>query len=228
MVEKRKWQIGLIAWLACLTAILDTFFHILDPVGDAMWIVYGFGLLFGLAGAGAMDVEFNIKWEARQLQTITLGIIGGAALIMLQVVNGMLNTVFATTETSNQLTILAAVSEELLFTMALFGSLMFIAQGRNLHWMWAAVPTALIFALFHFFAYGLAIHAIVILFIGGIILRWTYVASRDIGAPMIAHMINNGLALALMVITNTIMQYWWVVGIIIILLILPRYLGRGK
>ena len=227
MNRKQKWQIGLLAWLCTLSAILDTYFHILDPTGSQLWIVYGFGLLFGLASAGAMDVEFNIKWEARQMQVLTFGIMGGAALIMLQVVMGLFDMMFAVS-TAEQLTILAAVSEELVFTMVLFGFLLTATEHFKLHWLWAAIPSSIIFALFHFFAYGLQWYGIILFIMGGIILRWSYMKTRDVGTPMIAHMINNGIVFVALNAVETFMNYWWLIAILGVLLLLPSLILKRR
>ena len=229
MNRKQKWQIGLLAWLCTLSAILDTYFHILDPAGSQLWILYGFGLLFGLASAGAMDVEFNIRWEGKQMQVLTFGVMGGAALIMLQVLMGVFDMLFAATPApTEQLTILAAVSEELMFTMVLFGSLLIVAEHFRLHWLWAAVPSSVIFALFHFFAYGLQWYGIVLLTIGGVILRWSYMKTKDIGTPMIAHMINNGIIMGTLAVFEAIMDYWWLIAILGVLLLLPSLILKRR
>lgn len=225
-----KWQIGLLAWMCTLVAILDTYFHILDPSGSQLWILYGFGLLFGLASAGAMDIHFNIKWEARQMQVLTFGIMGGAALIMLQVLMGVFDMMFSVTPfaTTEQLTILAAVSEELMFTMVIFGTLLMLCEHFHLHWIWAAVPSSAIFALFHFFAYGLQWYGIILFIMGGIILRWTYVKTRDIGTPMVAHAINNGLIMGMVIAVEAIIDYWWLIAILGVLLLLPTFILKRR
>jgi membrane protease YdiL (CAAX protease family) len=176
-----------------------------------------------------MDTEFNIGWEARQMHVLTFGIIGGAALATLQVMMGVFDMVFVTAPaTTDQLTILAAVSEELMFTMVLFGTLLMVAKHFGLHWIWAAVPSSIIFALFHFFAYGLQWYGIILLIMAGIILRWSYMKTKDIGTPIIAHMINNGLVMGMLSVVEMVVDYWWLIMILGMLLLLPTLILKRR
>jgi len=221
--RKKDRRIGLIAWILIILAIMTTFFNILDPMADPMWMVYAFGLVFGLAAAGALDVRPDFSKDARQFNVVIFGIMGGAVLVMMQYIVQVASTVlFLATDPA--LALLAPVSEELLFTLVIYGTLRVVMPDLN--WAYAAVPASVIFAGFHFFAYGVHPIMLPVLFMGSMILKWTYEQTGDIGTPMLAHAINN-LMPFIAGLSILIAEYWYV-PVALAGLYLVTYLFGGK
>jgi len=136
-------------------------------------------------GLSAADIQ-------KQFSVVYVGIIAGLVLV---IVNGLTNiggnylmgsATGIGTEEVIYLALLAGVAEELFFR----GFIQTMIRIYVPSLIFAIVPSALIFALFHYFT-NLSATAFVVLFFMGIILGLLHELFNDIGVPMIAHIVNN-------------------------------------
>ena len=92
--------------------------------------------------------------------------------------------------------------------------------------VFAIIPSALIFALFHFFT-GASPTAFTILFMMGIVLGLLHELFNDIGVPMVAHIVNNVFAMmstVIAILTGNIL----IIGLAIGLMILTYVMVKSK
>lgn len=142
------------------------------------------------------------KWKQRK--TIQWAVIGLGAILVYQLLYALVlpmndggngTTEYATQFLSNtwwmlNLVIAGPVVEELFFRKVLFGSNIF-----GYRWIWRAIGSSLLFALFHadwmyyFLYFGM-----------GLLLVMVYSKTRTITAPIAVHIMLNALVLAIQVI----------------------------
>lgn len=229
-LAKRK--IGLIAIvLIVLMAITPAFIqigaevHALSVINQ-MFIV---GLVMTLAysdwrsASKAQSASFvNIMAQSKVL---VFGLMYGLLVIVVNAFVGMGGNLLLGDLSGGgfYLTILAGVSEELFFRGFI--------QNFFRSWMrsWYCVfPAAAIFAGFHYFRYGLTEPVgLIVMFAIGIGFGLVYEVTGDIGAPMLAHIINNAAAsmsLVIMWVQGSMM----VIGVLIAVLVVSIILGRSK
>ena len=137
---------------------------------------------------------------AKQIQVLTAGVFGGAVLIATNIVTGgTLEALLGSTTQTDMLFfgLFAGVSEELFFR-GFFQTFIRI----YLPWLIFTIPiSALVFALFHIFIFGVSITMLGVLFALGVVLGLLFEIYNDIGVPMIAHIINNLGAMSAVVLT---------------------------
>ena len=155
----------------------------------------------------------------KQMNVLVFGIIGGALLVLVngftnQGANWLLGSAIGNiSPEAIYLGLLAGVAEELFFR----GFIQTMIRVYVPSLIMAIVPTAIIFALFHFFAYQTTT-AFVVLFMLGLFLGILHEMFNDIGVPMIAHIVNNIFAMlgtVIALITGNMVIIVLVVGIMI-------------
>ena len=221
--------------LVMITAIFPTFIGIgvVDPqiaAFQGMFLTGMVGTLFFsvmLRNATTTKAEggiiFSPKNVNKQLGVLMVGIIAGLVMIISNSLiytntNILFGSVWGIIDAKSlYLGLLAGVSEELFFRGFIGTFLRLVSPSLIL----AIVPSAAIFALFHYFAYA-EIGAFAVLFVLGIILGLVHEFTNDIGAPMLAHVLNNTFAMmpvVLAVLTNNAI----IVGFVAVLFIVISY-----
>lgn len=137
-----------------------------------------------------------------QLSTVLpVGLMAGIIVVMVNLSvsvggNILLGSAFGSIEPTNFLLgFLAGVAEELFFRGFLQTMIEFFLGGTAFGRFFAPIPTAMIFAWFHYFAYGDNPIAWLVMFAIGLVFGYLHAISRDIGVPMLAHVINNTFAM---------------------------------
>ncbi len=216
------WGVGL-SLLAVCTAV----FFFLGSVGDdTRWLGWMSMLSIGAVYSvlGGMRVDFSLTGQYTVLVT---GLTVGAIIVMLQLLlsAAIPHNVFihASVTDSVLLALMAGVAEELFFRGFLQSSLVgFFSNERTkdlpLTVIMGVVPASLVFALFHYFAYGQDYRVLFVLFVGGIVLGLSYEMTNDIGVPILAHTLNNTIA-TFDLSWSLFAQYWYVIIIPVIIAI---------
>lgn len=159
-------------------------------------------------GLNAADVQ-------KQFSVVYVGIIAGLVLV---VANGLTNiggnflmgsAVGVGQEELIYLALLAGVAEELFFR----GFIQTMIRIYVPSLIFAIVPSAIIFALFHFFANQSAT-AFVVLFLMGLILGLLHELFNDIGVSMIAHIVNNVFSMLATVVALITGNIFIIIGIV--------------
>lgn len=168
----------------------------------------------------------------KQFTVVYVGIIAGLVLV---VVNGLTNIggnyLLASTfgEISQEaiyLAILAGVAEELFFR----GFIQTLIRIYVPSLVFAILPSAIIFALFHYFV-GLTATAFMVLFIMGVLLGLLHELFNDIGVPMIAHIVNNVfsmLATIMAIVTGNVLLIGAVIGLAVLTYVIVSSKRRRK
>lgn len=174
---------------------------------------------------------FGLQNINKQMAVLMVGVIAGLVMVILNASlhstiggNVLLSSVWGEIDTKAfYLGMLAGVAEELFFR-GFIGTFLRMVSPNLLV---SVVATATIFSLFHWFAYSTDI-AFIVLVVLGMILGLIHEFTNDIGAPMIAHVINNSFAMlpvVLLVITANV----WLVFIVAILIFAFRVImGLGR
>ena len=170
-------------------------------------------------------IVFSPQVVNKQLGVLMIGVLAGLVMIISNslIYNGGNLLTGAVSAKGLYLGMLAGVSEELFFRG--FIGTFFRLVAPNL--VMALVPSALIFALFHYFVYS-ELLAFIVLFVLGIILGLIHEFTNDIGAPMLAHVLNNTFAMmpsVLAVLTNNI---FIIVGVAVLFIVLSFSKGFAR
>jgi len=177
---------------------------------------------------------FSIQNINKQMAVLMIGVVAGLVMVVLNVFlygssggNVLLSSVWGEIDAKVfYLGMLAGVAEELYFRGFLGTFLRLVSPSLLL----SVVSTAVIFSLFHWFAYSTDI-AFVILFVLGLILGFIHEFTNDIGAPMMAHVINNSFAMLPAVLLVVTANLWLVFAVAVLILVfrVTKTLGRtGK
>jgi membrane protease YdiL (CAAX protease family) len=144
----------------------------------------------------------SVESASRQLgMVLPIGIMAGVFVTVINLAanisgNLLLGSAFGSVDPTNfYLGLLAGVAEELFFRGFLQSMFELFLGGTNFARFVAPIPTALIFAWFHYFAYQGNSVAFLVMFAIGLGLGYTQALSRDIGIPILAHVINNSFAM---------------------------------
>lgn len=163
-----------------------------------------------------IDVGITAGTMAKQIQVLIVGIIAGLVLVAVNVASGVGFGLFSASTTNGLfMGLLAGVSEELFFRGFIQNMIRIYVPSLIL----AIIPSAVVFALFHYFAYGLEPMALGVMFMLGIFLGLLHEIFNDIGVPMLAHILNNIFAMlpaVLALLTGNIFIIVLVVGIVIV------------
>lgn len=166
---------------------------------------------------------------SKQMGVLLVGVIAGIVMIIANSMiynttsnNIMFGSIWGTIDAQAfYLGMLAGVSEELFFR-GFIGTFLRIVSPSLI---FALIPSALIFSLFHYFAYQ-TLSAFVVLFALGLILGVVHEFTNDIGAPMLAHIINNTFAMMPMVIAILTDNVFIIVGIVVVFIVIA--FGRSS
>lgn len=142
-----------------------------------------------------------------QLSTVLpVGLMTGIFVVMINLAasaggNLLLGSAFGAIDPTNfMLGLLAGVAEELFFRGFIQTMIEFFLGGTGFARFVAPIPTAMIFAWFHHFAYTGNIIAWWVMFAIGLAFGYLHAISRDIGVPMLAHVVNNTFAMMPLVV----------------------------
>lgn len=163
-------------------------FTVMMLIGLMMSIMFGYTLKNKTSSG--VDTQMTGIAITRQMQVLIVGVVAGLVLVVVNVVTGMGISFVADISYTEQLLffgLLAGVSEELFFRGFIQNMLRVYVPSM----IFAIVPSAFIFAMFHYFAYGLSITALGVMFALGLFLGLLHELFNDIGVPMIAHVVNN-------------------------------------
>ena len=137
-----------------------------------------------------------------QLSTVLpVGLMTGIFVVMINLSVGvgsnlLLGSAFGSIDPTNfVLGLLAGVAEELFFRGFLQTMIEFFLGGTIIARYIAPIPTALIFAWFHHFAYVGNVTAWWVIFAIGLAFGYIHAFSRDIGTAILAHVVNNAFAM---------------------------------
>lgn len=166
----------------------------------------------------------------KQMAVLMVAVIAGLVMVIsnsfLGIAGGnvLLSSIWGEIDTKAfYLGMLAGVAEELFFRGFIGTFLRLVSPSLLI----SVVSTAMIFSLFHWFAYSTTI-AFVILFVLGLILGFIHEFTNDIGAPMIAHTINNSFAMLPVVLLVITTNLWLVFGVAILILVIRVAQGLGR
>jgi len=156
----------------------------------------------------------------KQFNVLAVGIVSGIVLVVINGLTGISSNILLGSTIGTipieaiYLGLLAGVAEELFFR----GFIQTLIRIYVPSLILAIVPSALIFALFHFFAYQSAT-AFIVLFVLGLFLGILHEMFNDIGVPMIAHVVNNIFAMLgviTTILTGNIVIIAAVAGILVV------------
>lgn len=156
---------------------------------------------------------------ANQTKVVMIGISAGIALVVINAITNMGgnwllgSTIGGVPVEAVYLGLLAGVAEELFFRGFIQTALRIFVPSV----IFAVIPGALIFALFHYFAYQNP-SAFVVIFLLGIFLGFLYETYNDIGISMIAHVVNNVfsmLPLVITMVTGSVVVFVLLVGVVV-------------
>lgn len=220
-------RFGFIAMLLVGIALIYPSFYNLgytDPVLLNWTVMLIIGLMMSIMFSVALrnksrtTIDSDLTPDAvfRQLRVLSIGVISGIVLIVVNIVTKMGITPFDASITNGFfMGLLAGVTEELFFRG--FVQNMFRVYAPNM--IMAIVPASLVFAFFHFFAYGLSLSALTVIFALGLFLGLLHEIFNDIGVPMIAHIVNNTVAMlpaVITAITSNMMVLMLLVGVFVV------------
>ena len=162
-------------------------------------------------------IVFSPQVVNKQLGVLMVGVMAGLVMIISNslIYNGGNILIGAVGAKGLYLGLLAGVSEELFFRGFIGTFMRLVAPNLIL----ALVPSALIFALFHYFAYS-ELLAFIVLFVLGMILGLIHEFTNDIGAPMLAHVLNNTFAMMPSVLSLLTDNVFIIVGVAVLFIIL--------
>ena len=219
--------------LVMITAVFPTFISI--GVADPQILAFQGMFLTGMVGTLFFSVMlrnatttkaeggiiFSPKNINKQLGVLMVGIVAGLVMIISNSLiftgsNIMFGSVWGIIDAKAfYLGMLAGVSEELFFRGFIGTFLRLVSPSLIL----AIVPSAAIFALFHYFAFH-EISAFIVLFALGLILGLIHEFTNDIGAPMLAHVLNNTFAMMPMVIMVLTDNVFVIVIVVIVFIVI--------
>jgi len=177
-----------------------------------------------LSGYGKTKIDAGITPAtiAKQMSVVSIGVVAGLILVALNAVTGMgIKVVVGSVEHGFFYGLMAGVAEELFFRGFIQNMLRVFVPSLIL----ALIPTALIFALFHYFAYGLNPVALGVMFMLGIFLGLLHEIFNDVGVPMLAHVVNNVFAMlpaVIAVITGNLVIIVIIIGVVIVSYVFAR------
>lgn len=218
LLEKPKntgFRFGFISILLIGIALIYPSFYNLgysDPTLQHWTFMLVIGLMMSMMFTTAlrnqsMTIDTGMTGDAvyKQLRVVVIGVAAGFGLVMTQIFTNVgLGVIDASMTNGFFMGVLAGVAEELFFR----GFVQTMIRIYVPFLILAVLPSAFIFALFHYFAYGLAVEALVILFMLGIFLGLLHEIFNDIGVPMIAHIVNNVFAMLPAVVAAVTGSIW--------------------
>lgn len=178
-------------------------------------------------GKSRIDSGLTAGTISKQISVVFIGVIAGIVLVAVNIISGIGFGAFAGDVAANGMFygLLAGVSEELFFR----GFIQNMIRVYVPSLIFALLPSAIIFALFHYFAYGLSPVALGVMFVLGLFLGLLHEIFNDVGVPMVAHIVNNTFALLpaiLAAITGNLVIIVLVIGLCLVTYIIA--VGRRR
>lgn len=166
-----------------------------------------------------IDAGITPVTMTKQIAVVTTGLVAGVILVAVNVITGVGLGVFtASAQNGLFMGLLAGVSEELFFRGFIQNMIRVYVPSLIL----ALIPSAAIFALFHYWAFGLSPVALGVMFMLGMFLGLLHEIFNDIGVPMLAHVVNNIFAMlpvVLAAITGNLVLIVGIVGVVIVVFV---------
>lgn len=223
-------SIGLVAIIAIVLMAITPAFVQVGAYSDALSVVnqmFIVGLvmtIFYSSWKVNKSEPISTKTVASQSKVLILGITYGLIVVVINGIIGGSNSLLTgdLDPTNFYLIMLAGVSEELFFRGFLQNVMKTFIRS-----IWVIVPSALVFAGFHWFRYGADPVSIGIMFALGLGFGAVYEISNDIGAPITAHVVNNGFSVLPMLITVLSGGILWI-GVLVLVLVVSIILGMRK
>lgn len=215
--------IGFIGIMLCVLAASTAGFFFLGRMDEDLALTWLGWFAFFAVGATfsfalGMKVDYNVSGED---EVMIFGVMVGLTVVLMQlIISGVSQVsgnifVHSTAKDNVLVALLAGVSEELFFRG-------FIQEAFEKFFPMvgmAAIPSAVIFSLFHYEAVGNNPFALGVLFVGGLILGLVYSMTRNVGVPILAHALNNTIATYAQV-SKLVASLWWVAAVPILFAVL--------
>lgn len=206
--DKRRSEFNIISYI--LTAVATTGMLMLSLLfyGTAWFRFTMIQFMFGTIGYILVQTYSNRRWwppfpmkmkyseihPDHVYTALSVYII----ILLLQIIGGVIRMFFSPTNIAEIMyTVFSAVTEELFFRGAVLGLFIYIARGQKKHIMFAGTiissglaVSASLFMGYHVNYYHDPI-LLVIVFVGGLALGYSYVKTGDIMTPMLAHFLLN-------------------------------------
>ena len=208
---KKGFVIGLIGVILIAIAGIAPAFMLIDTVNNMNFITFFVLFMVGLVMTLFFSLSLGSEPDAKQIQftpmTLTnqmkvalAGFTGGIFIVLVNAGMGFSgNILLGSISTATVfLVVFAAVAEELFFRG--FLQSLFRVIFPTLGPIFAIVPSAVIFGMFHWYS-NKEFFTFLILFVVGLGLGIIYETTRDIGAPMLAHAVNNTVSILPVVVT---------------------------
>jgi membrane protease YdiL (CAAX protease family) len=237
--------------LVIFTAIIPTFLGVgeWNVTLQAFLNVFILGLVLTLFSASILRDMLSRRTKRKQdvvslgafnaVKQITvvlpMGILLGLFAVMLNGAvaaggNLLLGTMYgAISQQDLYLCLLAGCAEELFFRGFLQTTIEIFLGATRMARFVAIVPVAIVFSLYHFFAYN-SLVAFIVLFVIGMVFGLAHALSNDIGVPMLAHVTNNCFA-ALPLVAGLISAniIWFVLlGVVVMVGVIMAGLGGNR
>jgi membrane protease YdiL (CAAX protease family) len=192
----RKYAVGFITLISTVIALLITIWVAKTyPAEGLNWIIYPVFLLIGFVGTTSYAKRIGFYF-ADIMNSLVWGGATFAVMSLVQIpfylqlgLSSMENTIFV---------LLAPVAESLFFSGVVFGLIItafHIGKDDYFGFTVASTPSAVGFAIFHYGVKVLSAQMFLILFTSGMILNLSYWKTRNMDIPVMAHFINNAVAL---------------------------------
>lgn len=190
---------GLIGTLLILFAFLSSVWGLNDPtLNFEWWVAYVLIFAVSLAFDVAMGFRLNKKGVtiADDVKAAMFGIVTGATIVGINLLVAFVDPAFSyASGESVWLTMLAPVSETLLFDVAIYEVFDWYFQGTD--WLTVAIASDITFVGYHYFKYFAQeqllapILIIIILTAGNTLFIFGYHITKNATAPMTSHTIVN-------------------------------------
>ena len=198
-ISRRTGYAGPIGAALVLIAIISMVWAGLDTTTDIRyWAVLSFELFGGLIFSSLYGFDFrghanlmsgrNLTAESKAL---LIGLFFGAMVLLTEGLFSVIGMLGSTNEGA-WLGFLAPAAETMFAVISVYE--LMTAAFPGMHWIWKAVASDLVFALFHFWHYALRpdwLVLVIVLAIGNTFFVWTYHVTRNATAPMVAHLLVN-------------------------------------
>lgn len=194
-----KFVLGYIGFLFTLIAIFSVAFLAIPENASPVWqnIILMFLIGFCLSiptlwrHFKASDID-----PSRANNEVYYGFMAFTGIGLTSIGIGLLNGyIFPTQSIMQSLTVLvSAIPEEFLFAAGLFGLMLLVVKGKYRFWI-ANMTPMVIFAFYHFYAYGYTPATMIVLGTGRTVLDYSYFYTKDLSVPIIGHLLVNVVSL---------------------------------
>jgi len=183
--DAEQLSIGPLGVLLVVMSALIGLALFLDPSSSSYDISVGGIIVLGVAIAFSSLIQ-RTRYEVNLRNTLLLALIGGA---IISITATLVYTVPLQSTVQGQILLIVGLPP--IFEELIFRVMIFLAVYRVTHSMYAAtIIQAVFFALYHFVRQP-DLAYLIVLFIGGIVLQWIFILSKNILSSMLAHAMGN-------------------------------------